>query len=180
MNPETETNQGFTLLELMITVVILLILLGILAPFLQNLLGLTRLNVVTSALGQHWKITRFDATGNGSSPKTLCMNDTTQGIDIASISGSDCESVTVWHSLPTGVSIDVDNSTLRTQTGVAGNGGNIYRVSWADTRGGLGASWGQLGRLVLVADGTNAKKCLFLFDTQGNWNIRTDTQCNRN
>lgn len=174
------SNQnGFTLLELMITITIVGILVAILFPFLQGLLGLIRLNIVTRVLGQHWKISRFDATGGGRTPTTFCMMDTPNGINIAKVRGSDCESVTSWQSLPRGVSIDVDNSTLRTQAGVAGNNGTIYRVSWADTKGGLGGSWGQLGRLVLVADGTPAKRCLFLFNTDGSWNIREDKKCNK-
>jgi hypothetical protein len=104
---------------------------------------------------------------------------TERRIEVARIQGDNCESVDQWQSLTAGVGIDTDNSTLRTVTGVAGNGGTIYRVSWADTRGGLGGSWGQLGRLVLVAEGTTAKKCLFLFRTDGTWDIREDNRCQR-
>ena len=61
----------------------------------------------------------------------------------------------------------------------AGNGGIYYRASWADTRGGLGGSWGQLGRIVLTTPEISAKKCLFLFRVDGSWNIRDNHSCNR-
>lgn len=172
-------NEGFSLLELLITVLLIGILLALAIPFFNYLMALIRLNLATFALSQQWKITRFDATGSGSSPLTLCMTDTDESILFYPIQGDDCQSVTTWHSLPTGVRIDTANSTLRTVEGVAGNNGAIYRVSWADTRGGLGGSWGQLGRLVLVAEGTNTKRCLVLFSTDGSWNLRKDNQCNR-
>jgi len=58
-----------------------------------------------------------------------------------------------------------------------GNQGTIYRASWADTKGGLGGSWGQLGRITLVASGTPDKRCLFLFRVDGSWDIRQDDRC---
>lgn len=171
--------SGFTLIELMITLTIIGILIAIAWPLLQYLIALIRLNIATWILSQHWKITRFDATGTGETPITLCMTDTNEGIKFAQISGDDCESMTSWRSLFKGVSIDTANSTLRTKSSVAGNGGNIYRVSWADTNAGLGGSWGQLGRIVVIADGITAKRCLFLFNTDGSWNIRKDEKCNK-
>ena len=95
---------------------------------------------------------RIAGTGNGALPTVLCMREAGRRIEVARIQGDNCETVTEWQSLTAGVGIDTATSTLRTVTGVAGNGGTIYRVSWADTRGGLGGSWGQLGRLVLVAE----------------------------
>jgi hypothetical protein len=34
-----------------------------------------------------------------------------------------------------------------------------------------------LGRVTLVAPGTPDKKCLFLFNVDGGWDIREDSQC---
>ncbi|WP_013321627.1 pilus assembly FimT family protein [Gloeothece verrucosa] len=179
MKRQKQGIKGYSLLELMITVLVMAILVAIAWPLLQQLMGLIRLNLAIWTLAQHWKMTRLDATGNGNIPMTLCMNETNEGVQFAQILGNNCESITSWLSLTNGVSIDQANSTLRTQSSVAGNGGQIYRVSWADTNAGLGGSWGQLGRLVLIADGTTAKKCLFLFDTDGSWNIRLDKKCNK-
>lgn len=146
----------------------------------SRLVAWSKLNIATFELSQQWKVTRLDATGSGSQPLSLCMSELTSGqIYYAQIEGDECETVTQWMALTKDVSIDKANSTLRTVAGIAGNGGLIYRVSWADTRGGLGGSWGQLGRLVLIAGGTSAKKCLFLFSTEGDWNIREDHKCDR-
>ena len=100
-------------------------------------------------------------------------------IEVAKIPSDDCERVSEWQSLTAGVGIDTANSTLRRVSGVGGNDGTIYRVSWADTRGGLGGSWGQLGRLTLTAEGTTDKRCLFLFRVDGSWDIREDNRCQR-
>lgn len=174
------SEAGFTLFE----TAMVLILLGILAAIALNSLiafiDWVRLSAATFELSQQWKVTRLDATGSGQTPTSLCMTEFNPGqIQYAQIRGDECESVASWQALTPGVSIDTANSTLRTVAGPAGNGGTIYRVSWADTRGGMGGSWGQLGRLVLTAKRTAAKKCLFLFDTDGSWNIREDRQCQR-
>ncbi|MCA2552716.1 MAG: hypothetical protein IM466_02950, partial [Microcystis sp. M04BS1] len=44
---------------------------------------------------------------------------------------------------------------------------------------GLGGSWGQLGRITLVASGAPDKRCLFLFRVDGSWDIRQDNRCVR-
>ncbi|MEG3438675.1 prepilin-type N-terminal cleavage/methylation domain-containing protein [Pannus brasiliensis CCIBt3594] len=174
------SESGVTLLELLITLVLLGILLAIGLSILLRLMAWTRLNIAASELAAHWRTTRYQAMGEGTNPWTLCMEEIdNEQLRHARIQGSNCEDVTDWQLLTRGVSIDEDNSTLRKGTGVAGNNGKIYRVSWADTRGGLGGSWGQLGRLTLIAPGTPEKKCLFLFDTDGSWNIREDTRCDR-
>ncbi|ACK71707.1 conserved hypothetical protein [Gloeothece citriformis PCC 7424] len=174
-----QENLGYTLTELMLTIIILSILLAIVLPLFSQVVGNVRLKLAILTLAQYWKITRFDAMGNGTTPHTLCMNDTNEGVQVAKILGNNCQTITSWNFLAKGVSIDRANSTLRTQASVAGNGGRIYRVSWADTDAGLGGSWGQLGRLVLIADGTSAKKCLFLFNVDGSWDIREDKKCNK-
>lgn len=170
-------QSGHTLLELLVTLTIIAILLMIGFPLLSRSLAEIRLNIATFELSQHWKFARFDATGNGATPTALCMKSTERRIEVAKISGDNCEAVTGWQSLTEGVGIDTANSTLRRVKGLAGNDGTIYRVSWADTNGGLGGSWGQLGRLTLIVKGTSAKRCLFLFRVDGSWNIRKDNQC---
>ena len=173
-------QSGHTLLELLVTLTLIAILLLIGLSLLSRLLAELRLDMATFELSQHWKFTRFDATGSGATPTAFCMKDATeQRIEVAKIAGDDCETVSEWQSLTDGVGIDTANSTLRRVSGVGGNDGTIYRVSWADTRGGLGGSWGQLGRLTLTAQGTNAKRCLFLFRVDGSWDIRKDNRCQR-
>lgn len=170
-------QSGHTLIELLVTLTLIAILLMISFSLLSPLLAEIRLNIATFELSQHWKFTRFDATGNGATPTALCMKSSERRIEVAKISGDNCEAVTEWQSLTKGVGIDTANSTLRRVNGLAGNNGTLYRVSWADTKGGLGGSWGQLGRLTLIAEGTTAKRCLFLFRVDGSWNIRKDNQC---
>jgi prepilin-type N-terminal cleavage/methylation domain-containing protein len=175
-----EREKGLTLLETLISLVLVGILVAIALIFFTRLLAWIRLNLATAELANQWRYTQLEALGSGRSPFSLCMVEAaTEQIRFARIAGDRCEEVTDWKALTRGVKIDKNNSTLRTVAGVAGNGGVIYRVSWADTRGGLGGSWGQLGRLVLLAPGTPAKKCLFLFDVDGSWNIREDRRCDR-
>jgi prepilin-type N-terminal cleavage/methylation domain-containing protein len=172
-------QNGYTLTELLVTIVLVTILLVITLFFLSRFLADRRLDIAMFELSQQWKIARFDATGNGNTPTALCMREMSSRIEIAKIEGDRCETVDRWQPLTAGVVIDESNSTLRRVSGVAGNSGQIYRVSWADTRGGLGGSWGQLGRITFIAPGTPDKKCLFLFNTDGSWNIRENRNCGR-
>lgn len=173
-------SSGFSLYELLLTLAIVTLLLAIAFSFFHQLLSRVRLDIAIHSLAQQWKTTRYQAMGTGEQPNTLCMTkNPSEWVQYAQIEGGDCTIVTHWQSLPRGISIDTDHSTLRTVDGVAGNEGEIYRVSWADTQAGLGGSWGQLGRLVLVAQGTSAKRCLFLFNVDGSWNIREDQKCNK-
>ncbi|MCZ8119202.1 MAG: prepilin-type N-terminal cleavage/methylation domain-containing protein [Microcystis sp. LE18-22.4A] len=169
-------QSGYSFIELLVTLTLITILLLIGFSILSRLIAELRLDMATFELSQHWKFTRFDAMGSGTTPTTLCMKDDGR-IEVAKIAGDDCETVSEWQSLTNGVDIDTTNSTLRRVSGVGGNDGTIYRVSWADTKGGMGGSWGQLGRLTLTAQGTTAKRCLFLFRVDGSWDIREDNRC---
>jgi prepilin-type N-terminal cleavage/methylation domain-containing protein len=163
-------QSGYSFIELLVTLTLIAILLLIGFSILSRLIAELRLDMATFELSQHWKFTRFDATGSGTIPTTLCMKDDRR-IEVAKIASDDCVTAEVG--------IDTANSTLRRVSGVGGNNGTIYRVSWADTRGGLGGSWGQLGRLTLTAQGTTAKRCLFLFRVDGSWDIRENNRCQR-
>mgnify|MGYP002777017041 CR=1 FL=1 len=173
-------NTGLTLLELMIALVLLGILLAIAFSGMSYFLAWCRLHLAVFQLSQHWKATRYEATGQGPQPTSVCMVEIIkERIQYTQIKGSHCALATEWLFLPHGVSIDINNSTLPTVNGIAGNGGDYYRASWADTQGGLGGSWGQLGRIVLITPGITAKKCLFLFKVDGSWNIRENKKCNK-
>jgi prepilin-type N-terminal cleavage/methylation domain-containing protein len=172
-------QSGYTLTELLVTLILTVILLAIGLLFLSRFIADRRLAIAMFELSQQWKVARFDATGSGNAPTALCMRETDERIEVAKIQGDRCETVSRWQPLTAGVTIDEANSTLRRVSGVAGNSGDIYRVSWADTRAGLGGSWGQLGRITLIAPGTPDKKCLVLFNTDGSWNIREDRNCER-
>jgi Tfp pilus assembly protein FimT len=173
-----KSTSGLTQVEMLVTLILLGILLTMAIPFYQRLMAWIRLNIATFEISQHWKNTRYQATGEGSHPLSLCMAENeTQQIKVAKVQGDECENVTDWTPITRGVSIDTDNSSLRRVSGPAGNQGTIYRSSWADTRGGLGGSWGQLGRITLVASGTPDKRCLFLFHVDGSWDIRQDNRC---
>lgn len=173
-------NTGLTLLELMITLVLVGILLLLAFSMMSRFIAWSRLNIATFQLSQQWKTTRYNATGQGELPTSVCMAEILQEqIQYTQIQGSNCEMATQWFFLPQGVSIDQNNSTLPTINAILGNGGRYYRASWADTRGGIGGSWGQLGRIVLITPEISAKKCLFLYRVDGSWNIRENGRCNR-
>ncbi|GBF54975.1 hypothetical protein N0824_02844 [Microcystis sp. 0824] len=173
-----KSTSGLTQVEMLVTLVLLAILLTIAFSVYHRLMAWIRLNIATFEISQHWKNTRYQAMGGGSHPLSLCMTASeTEQIKVAKVQGDECENVTDWTPVTRGVSIDTNNSTLRRVNGPVGNQGTIYRASWADTRGGLGGSWGQLGRITLVASGTPDKRCLFLFRVDGSWDIRQDDRC---
>ncbi|MFM6056690.1 MAG: prepilin-type cleavage/methylation domain-containing protein, partial [Microcystis aeruginosa] len=175
-----KSTSGLTQVEMLVTLILLGILLTIALSVYQRLMAWIRLNIATFEISQQWKNTRYQAMGEGSYPLSLCMAESeTEQIKVAKVQGDECENVTDWTPITRGVSIDTDNSTLRRVSGPVGNQGTIYRASWADTRGGLGGSWGQLGRITLVASGTPDKRCLFLFRVDGSWDIRQDDRCVR-
>lgn len=175
-----KSTSGLTQFEMLVTLILLGILLTIALSVYHRLMAWIRLNIATFEISQQWKNTRYQATGGGSHPLSLCMAESeTEQIKVAKVQGGRCENVTDWTPITRGVSIDTNNSTLRRVSGPAGNQGTIYRASWSDTRGGLGGSWGQLGRITLVASGTPDKRCLFLFRVDGSWDIRQDNRCVR-
>lgn len=175
-----KSTSGLTQVEMLVTIILLGILLTIALSFYHRWMAWIRLNIATFEISQQWKNTRYQAMGEGSHPLSLCMAESeTEQIKVAKVQGGQCENVTDWTPITRGVSIDTDNSTLRRVSGPVGNQGTIYRASWADTRGGLGGSWGQLGRITLVASGTPDKRCLFLFRVDGSWDIREDGRCVR-
>jgi type II secretory pathway pseudopilin PulG len=175
-----KSTSGLTQVEMLVTLILLGILLTIALSVYHRFMAWIRLNIATFEISQQWKNTRYQATGGGSHPISLCMAASeTEQIKVAKVEGNECENVTDWTPITRGVSIDTNNSTLRRVSGPAGNQGTIYRASWADTRGGLGGSWGQLGRITLVAPGTPDKRCLFLFRVDGSWDIRQDNRCVR-
>ena len=173
-----KSTSGLTQVEMLVTLILLGILLTLALSVYHRLMAWIRLNIATFEISQQWKNTRYQATGEGFHPLSLCMAESeTEQIKVAKVQGDECENVTDWTPITRGVSIDTDNSTLRLVSGPMGSKGTIYRASWADTKGGLGGSWGQLGRITLVAAGTPDKSCLFLFRVDGSWDIRQDNKC---
>ena len=173
-----EKQGGFTIVEAMVTLIIAGILAAIILPALFQFASKSKLRTATFELSQTWKETRFDAMDSSHDPLTVCMAESTANqVIYAKVKGRYCDSIASWQTLPQGVSIDEVNSTLRKVSGVAGNDGKIYRVSWANTNAGYGGSWGQLGRITLQAG--IAKQCLVLFNTKGQWDIRKDRKCVR-
>lgn len=169
-----KSQSGFTLLELTLSILILAILLAVALPSFFSLMDKARLNSAISQLSQFWKATRYDAIADGSSPDSVCMKNS-DPIEIAQIKGNNCRSVSSWQTLPTGVTIDLPNSTLYSVNDAQAH--KIYRVSWADTDGGYGGSSGRLGRITLTKSGH--QKCLFIYNVDGSWEMRTETECNK-
>ena len=79
-------QSGHTLLELLVTLTLIAILLLIGLSLLSRLLAELRLDMATFELSQHWKFTRFDAMGSGTTPTALCMKDDGR-IEVAKIAG---------------------------------------------------------------------------------------------
>ena len=174
MNQESAMKKS----ELIVVVVILSILASIGIPSYLNWLNKSKLSIAITSLAQWMRYTRYESIGD-TNPKTICINDNDQQLKVAVIPETDCESVTNWRDLPSGVIIDRLNSSLRTQPGVAGNNGTIYRASWADTAAGIGGSWGQLGRITLMSNNSTERKCIFLSHVDGRFDVRNGDRCIR-
>jgi hypothetical protein len=101
-----------------------------------------------------------------------------QQIQVAQVQGNQCENVTDWTPVHRGVSIDTANSTLR-RVSEAGNQGTIYCASSDRYKEGFRGSWGQLGRITLVASGAPTNAVYFYSVVDGSWDIRQDNRCVR-
>jgi prepilin-type N-terminal cleavage/methylation domain-containing protein len=171
-------EKGHTLTELLVVIVIIGILATISWQTFHDILAKVRLNAAIMQLSQWFKHTRWQATDDDYLPDTLCITEDNQRVKIKPVyDRSDCSTGGIWHNLPPGVLISTANSTLRTSNKLSGNGGSIYRVSWADTDAGLGASWGQLGKIVLTAG--RYTRCVVLFNINGDWEVRDGNKCLR-
>lgn len=172
------TEKGQTLTELLVIIIIIGILTSLSWQIFHDLFAKIRLNVAIVQLSQWFKHTRLAATNDDDLPDTLCITEDNQRVKIKPVyDRSDCSPDGIWHNLPQGVLISTADSTLRTSDKISGNGGNIYRVSWADTDAGLGASWGQLGKIVITAG--RYTRCVVLFKTNGEWEVRDGNKCLR-
>lgn len=175
---KSSNNSGFTLTELVCSVLLIGTLSAIAIPTMMRLIGNVKVSMAITELTLHGGKSRYDSIGE-SSPNTLCAKNDKNGILYQNITGTDCDSVTSWQSI-SNVKIDTKNSTLRTVRGVAGNSGGkdpIYRLSFADTDAGYGASYGQLGKLVIQHPWTPKQKCLVLSHVNGRNDIREDNKC---
>lgn len=176
------SNKGFTLTELLCSLTILSILLSIALPTFMRIIGNVRVSMAVNQLTLNGGKSRYDTIGEGGSPNTLCARNADDKIEFQTIYGTDCDSLTSWQTIGGGVAIDTTNSTLRSVRGVAGHGSGsdrIYRLSFADTAAGLGASYGQLGKLVISHPWTPKRKCFVLSHIDGKNDIREGKACLR-
>lgn len=161
--------------EQLVAIVIIGILSSIGLSTFLGFLNRSRLDVAILQIQKSMEFSRIESLTSGQ-VETFCIKEQLGIVKIGNISGGDCEEVTVWKTI-SGVRIDTDNSSLRTTKGVAGNGGSVYRASWAETAAGYGASWGQLGRITITAG--NKRKCVFLKNIIGEIEVRQDKNCLR-
>lgn len=174
---KSSNNCGFTLTELVCSVFLIGIISAVAIPTMMRLIGNVKVSTAITELTLHGGKSRYDSIGE--SPNTLCAKNDKNGILYQNITGTDCDSVTSWQSINS-VNIDTTHSTLRTVRGVAGNSGGkdpIYRLSFADTDAGYGASYGQLGKLVVSHPWTPKRKCLVLSHVDGRNDIREGNKC---
>ncbi|MFM7910373.1 MAG: prepilin-type cleavage/methylation domain-containing protein, partial [Microcystis sp.] len=68
-----KSTSGLTQVEMLVTLILLGILLTIALSIYQRLMAWIRLNIATFEISQQWKHTRYQATGGGASPLSLCM-----------------------------------------------------------------------------------------------------------
>ena len=169
------SQKGFTLLEQLIVMLIVSILGLMSLPSVLGFLGKMQISSASTQLRIKFYQSRMLVTSE--SPNTACIWEDNGQVKIAAIEGDECELVTNWDYLPWGISIDKENSTLRTVSGVAGNEGVIYRASWANTEGGDYGSYGQLGRITLMNKHTPRKVCAILYGTDGSWQIASGDRC---
>lgn len=170
------TETGHTLTELLVVITIIGILTSISWQTFHDIFAKIRLNATITQLSSWFKHTRLVATADNDLPDTLCIKEDNQQVQLKPVyDRSDCSPDGTWHNLPKGVLISTADSTLRTSDKASGNGGNIYRVSWADTNAGLGASWGQLGKIVITSG--RYTRCIVLFNINGDWEVRDGKKC---
>ncbi|MBP0015333.1 MAG: type II secretion system protein [Roseofilum sp. SID3] len=151
ISKKSQSQQGFTLIELVVSMAIVAILSAIALPTLMRIVGDFRVNAAIAELRLATRVSRYDAM-TGTKPRTMCVGNSETGLKYLSIEGRDCDEVKSWTEIKS-VRVDLEQSTLRSVNGVAGNStqsDRIYRLSYGNTRGGYGGSYGQLGKLVVT------------------------------
>lgn len=175
-----KSDEGYSLTELLVSMAIVGILAAIATPILMRIIGDFRVSAAIAEVRAATRISRYDAM-TGQKPRTLCAGNNEQGLKYLSIEGTDCDEIaTSWMEIKS-VKVDLEQSTLRSVKGLAGNaqGGEdkIYRLSYANTKGGYGGSYGQLGKLVITHPWTPKRKCIVLSAVDGFTEIREGKAC---
>jgi len=174
-------DEGYSLTELLVSMAIVGILAAIATPILVRIIGDFRVSAAIAEVRAATRVSRYDAM-TGQKPRTLCAGNSSVGLKYLSIEGRDCDDITTsWNEIKS-VKVDLEHSTLRSVKGFAGNSQDedrIYRLSYANTRGGYGGSYGQLGKLVVTHPWTPNRKCIVLSRVNGFTDIREGKACLR-
>ncbi|CAD5988742.1 hypothetical protein PCC9214_05453 (plasmid) [Planktothrix tepida] len=157
-----KSESGKSLTELLVVIVIIGILSSISLPMFLNYLKLSRLVATIHQVKQYTTQSRYDALTD-SGIKTVCI---LEG-QITSTTDGNCHNKSI-KSLPSGVSLDVTNSTFSNKAGsISGKGNDFYKISFSGNTNG-----GQLGRITFTTRTANEpltnRNTMCLFQTLKN------------
>lgn len=168
---------GLTMTELLVSGAIVGVIAAVAVPMLLRAIGNAQVRIAVAEIMLQIKGRRYDAMDE-ELPRSLCVREVDGKVHVARSNGLDCYSSDIqWITLSADVKLDAKNTTLPSTVNIAGNGGNTYRFSFADTAGGLGGSYGQLGRVTVTHPWASFRGCVFLSHVDGTYRDAYGKEC---